>query len=75
MAKMTISIDLEAYRRLKNVRRGNESFSTVIKRMIRPPFDVRMYLKALDANPLSARAVAAIEKRVAARRSSSGGSR
>ena len=49
MATKTISIDIEAYRRLKSARRGDESFSRVIKRVVRPPFDLEAYLKGIDA--------------------------
>ncbi len=67
MSTKTISIDLEAYRRLKAARRDAESFSKVIKRVVRPPFDVGAYLDGLDAAPMGAAAVKAAEKQVAAR--------
>ena len=64
MATKTISIDLEAYERLRAVRHENESFSQVIKRVVKPPFDVRGYLKGIRDCPLSDEAVAAIEEHV-----------
>ena len=36
MGSKTISLDEEAYRRLKNEKSGNESFSDVVKRITRP---------------------------------------
>ena len=36
MGSKTISLDEEAYRRLKNEKNGNESFSDVVKRLTRP---------------------------------------
>lgn len=39
MGTKTISIDDEAYRRLKNKKIGNESFSDVVKRLTLPVRD------------------------------------
>ncbi len=36
MGSKTISLDEEAYRRLKNEKNGNESFSDVVKRITGP---------------------------------------
>lgn len=63
MATKTISIDLEAYGRLTGARRGDESFSKVIKRLIRPAFDVDAYFARLDAAPMSDEALEALECR------------
>ena len=64
MATKTISIDIEAYERLRQVRRENESFSQTIKRMVKPPFDVGVYLRRIDECPLSDEAAAAIEEHI-----------
>jgi len=71
MATKTISVDLEAYSRLKKARRENESFSDAIKRIVRPPFDFKAWLKLVRSNLLSDEAVRAIEKQVAHRRNRS----
>lgn len=70
MSTKTISIDLEAYRRLVGARRGAESFSKVIKRVVRPRFDVAAYLDGLEAAPMGVDTVKAVEEQVAARSAS-----
>jgi predicted CopG family antitoxin len=71
MATKTISIDMEAYRRLKSARLDAESFSKVIKRTIRPRFDVEAYLDGVESTPPGTPAVKAVEDHVASRRTRS----
>jgi predicted CopG family antitoxin len=67
MATKTITIDLEAYKRLKQNKKENESFSQVIKRIVKPPFDVDAWLAAMRRHPISEKAAQAIEEQVAGR--------
>ena len=66
--KKTVTIDLDAYERLKAIRRKNESFSQVIKRIIPKPFDHKAFLKDLDKYPMSRQAYEAIAETVENRR-------
>lgn len=68
MATKTISIDLEAYERLRNVRQDNESFSQTIKRVVKPPFDYEAFRRTLDRVSLSDSAAEAIEEQIKSRR-------
>jgi predicted CopG family antitoxin len=67
MATKTISIDLEAYKRLKAAKRNNESFSEVIKRVVPRQIDYDAWLKSVAADPFSDEFVAAVEEQVANR--------
>jgi predicted CopG family antitoxin len=67
MATKTISIDTDAYKRLKGVQRENESFSEVIKRVVWQPVAFEKMLKQRAKDPLSEEAVAAVEEVVARR--------
>ncbi|HNS23152.1 MAG TPA: antitoxin VapB family protein [Sedimentisphaerales bacterium] len=72
MATKTISIDIEAYERLKAVQGEAESFSQVIKRVVREPLDVGQFIKRIAKQPISDEAATAIESHVESRRQSSG---
>jgi predicted CopG family antitoxin len=71
MAIKTIRIDLEAYERLKAVRSKSESFSQVIKRVVKKPMDVQRFLRRIGRQLISEEATAAIESYLKRRRRSS----
>ena len=68
MATKTISIDMEAYKRLKGSKKEGESFSEAIKRLVPKPFDFKKWLDDLAANPASDEFIEAVERVIADRR-------
>ncbi len=71
MATKTISIDIEAYERLRSAKREEESFSEAIKRLVKHPVDLDEWFAELDREPLDKKAIHAIEKTVKGRSASS----
>jgi predicted CopG family antitoxin len=67
-ATKTISIDIEAYERLRSARHDKESFSQTIKRVVKPPFDYEAFRKRLEGLSLSEKAAEAIEEQIRNRR-------
>ena len=68
MPTKTITVDMEAYNRLKRAKRPDESFSEAIKRVVTPPLDVDAWIAKVRANAFSPEAAAAVERQVARRR-------
>jgi predicted CopG family antitoxin len=64
MATKTISIDIEAYERLRSVRKDRESFSQTIKRVVKPPFDFKAFRQKVENFSLGDTAIEAIERHI-----------
>ena len=67
MATKTISVDLEAYERLRLARKPEESFSEAIKRLVPAPVALDEWFAEMDRTPLDAGTVAAVEELVEGR--------
>ena len=68
MATKTITIDVEAYRRLKSAKAKGESFSRTIKRVLPPPFDWDDWMRRVRECRMSPEAIEAVEDRIRSRR-------
>jgi predicted CopG family antitoxin len=69
VATKTITVDVEAYERLEQAKREDESFSQAIKRMVPKRVDFDAWIKSMEADPVSDEFVKAVEEQVAGRRS------
>ncbi len=63
MATKTITIDLDAYRRLSRAKRDGESFSQVIKRVVPMRIDYKKWSRSLR-DALDEEALDTVERRV-----------
>jgi predicted CopG family antitoxin len=64
MATKTISIDIEAYERLRSVRKNQESFSQTIKRVVKAPIDFKAFRQKVEGFSLGDDAIEAIEQQI-----------
>lgn len=67
MPVKTITIDLEAYDRLKRAMKPDESFSQAIKRVVPKPFDLKAWLRKVEKAALNEDALDAIDEVIASR--------
>jgi hypothetical protein len=67
VATKTISVDLEAYERLRVAKLPGESFSQAIRRLLPAPVDLDAWFAELDRDPLDPRSEASVRAVVAGR--------
>ncbi len=68
MSTKTIKIDEEALSRLEAVKRGGESYSAVIKRVVKEPVNFEAWARKVRRNRLKPTTIRAIESHIKDRR-------